>query len=92
MTLHVLQALDDGGGDAAVAGDEGVGVAGGGDELLFRLGGHFDDLRADGVEGLALDRVAGIGEVVGDPAGRFLDDDLELGWHDGSLSSRMIGG
>src|SRR5205823_2174830 len=32
---------------------------------LFRLGGNLDDLRADRIERLPLDRVRAVGEVVG---------------------------
>ncbi len=62
-----------------------VGVLRRGDELLFRLRGHLDDLGADGVQRLALDRVGAVGEVIGDSPRRLLDDDLELslcGWHE----------
>ena len=82
--LAVLQALDDGGRDAAVPRDQGVGVLREGDELLLSLGRHLHDLGTDGIQRLALDRVGALGEVKADTARRLLDDDLELsfcGWH-----------
>ena len=88
--LAVLEALDDGRGNAAIAGDDGVGVLGGGDELVFRLGRHLDDLGPDGIQRLALDGIGALGEVERDTSRRLLHDDLELslsGWH-ACVSSR----
>jgi hypothetical protein len=76
--LAVLQPLDDGGGDAAVARDDGVRVLGQRDELLFRLGGELHDLRADGIEGLPLDRIGTLRGIEGHSPRGPLDDDLEL--------------
>ncbi len=88
--LAVLEALDDGGGDAAIAGNDGVGVLGRGNELFLGLGWHLDDLGPDGIQRLALDGIGALAEVECDTSRRLLHDDLELslsGWH-ACVSSR----
>ena len=66
----VVEALDDGAGDAATAGDQRVGVLGGCDELLLGRGRHPDEPRPDGIEGFPFDGESGIEAIL-----------REAGWH-----------